>query len=239
MIHNPQIFVIFEPGMFGTFLCSLFMKQKLWRGNNLNLTFPGDQYHINAHGSGYKDALRHFHTHAHSVSLLEKNNNELIDFFKPLQAIDLGIHRLASYKFLKINFKKYFSRFVVVLVKPELDRLDVYGERLDKSTPKDYQTQWWAKNASKKNLNKLPKFFLEKMSIKEKQKYIKNHMDWLNNFIEIDQKNTIVFDPDDIIHSNMLQKMTDKVCNSLGIDNFEIPFDKIQRFIDKNERYLK
>lgn len=225
--------------MFGTFLCSLFMKQKLWSGNNLDLEFLGDQRYINAHRSGYKDTLQYFHTYAHSLSLMEKNHNELVNFFKPLHTIKLGVHRLASYNFLKINFKKYFSRFVVILVKPLPNRLDVYGERLYRSTPTDYHTQWWAKNLKKKDFNKLPKFFLEKMSIKEKQKYIKNHTEWLNNFDDIDQKKTIVFDPDHIMDSNLLQKMTDQVCNSLEIDNFQVPFDKIQRFVDKNKKYLK
>jgi len=77
------------------------------------------------------------------------------------------------------------------------------------------------------------------MSIKEKQKFIKSQTDWLNNFTEIDQKNTIVFDPDDIVNPNLLQQMTDQVCNSLEIENFQIPFSKIQRFVDKNKKYLK
>ena len=239
MIHNPQIFVIFEVGMFGTFICSLFMKQKLWEGNQLDLTFPGDQLYINAHRSGYKDTLHHFHTYAHSVSLMEKNHKELVDFFKPLHTIKLGVHRLCSYNFLKINFKKYFSRFVIILVKPHPNRLDVYGERFDRATPADYHTQWWAKNFKKKDLKKLPKFFLETMSIKEKQKYVKNKTEWLDNFDGIDQKKTIVFDPDHIMDSDLLQKMTGQVCNSLEIENFQIPYDKIQSFVDKNQKYLK
>jgi len=238
--------------MFGTFICSLFTEQKLWsRGNPALLKDLGrtnividselksDQYNINAHRSAYNDTLHNFHDDTDSLSLLKKNNDELINFFKPLQSVNLGIHRLATYKFLKINFKKYFSRFVIVLVKPNLDRLDIYGERFDKALEPNYQIQWWAKNFKRKNLNKVPKFFLEKMSIKEKQKFIKSQTDWLNNFTEIDQKNTIVFDPDDIVNPNLLQQMTDQVCNSLEIENFQIPFSKIQRFVDKNKKYLK
>ena len=226
--------------MFGTFICSLFMKNKLCRGNNLNLTFPGDQDNINAHRSGYNDTLDNFHDDTHSLSLLEKTNDELIDFFEPLQSVNLGIHRLATYKFLKFNFKKYFSRFVIVLVKPDLDRLDIYGERFDKSTGHpNYQSQWWAKNLKKKDFNDVPKFFLEKMSIKEKQKFIKSQRDWLDNFIEIDQKNTIVFNPDDIVDPNLLQQMIDRVCKSIEIENFKIRFDEIKEFIGRNRKYLK
>ena len=199
----------------------------------------GDQYNINAHRSAYNDTLHNFHNDTDSLSLLEKNNDELINFFKPLQSVNLGIHRLATYKFLKINFKKYFSRFVIVLVKPDVDRLDIYGKRFDKATQPNYQSQWWTKNFKKKDLNKIPKFFLEEMSIKEKQKFIKSQTDWLNNFIEIDQNNTIVFNPDDIVDPNLLQQMIDRVCNSIGIENFKIRLDEIKKFITRNKMYLK
>jgi hypothetical protein len=215
------------------------MKQKLWSGSNLDTTFPGDQQYINAHNSGYTSILDNFHSYDDSVKLSKKNHNDLIDFFKPLHLTKLGIHRLASYNFIKVDFKKYFSNFIVVLIKPDQHRLDVYGERFDRSTLAEYHTQWWAKNLKKKNFNEIPKFFLEKMSIKEKQKYIKNHIGLLDNFIEIDQKNTIVFDPDDIVDPNLLQQMIDRVCDSIGIENFEIRFDEIKEFIRKNKKYLK
>ncbi len=224
--------------MFGTFICSLFMKQKLWEGVKLDTTFPGDEHHINAHGSGYKDVLAKFHSTVDMKSLVEKNHNDLIKFFEPLDKIKLGIHRLANYNFLNINFQKYFSNFVIVLVRPRQERLDVYGERLDKSLPPDYHTQWWAKNFKKKDLNKVPKFFLEKMSIKEKQKYIKNNTDLLDKNSKIDEENTIVFDPDNISDPTLLQQMTDNVCDSIGIEKFKISFDEIQGFIDKNKKYL-
>jgi hypothetical protein len=77
------------------------------------------------------------------------------------------------------------------------------------------------------------------MSIKEKQKFIKSQTDWLNNFIEIDQNNTIVFNPDDIVDPNLLQQMIDRVCNSIGIENFKIRLDEIKKFITRNKMYLK
>lgn len=238
VIHNPQIFVIFEPGMFGTFICSLFMKQKLYTKIKLDDTFPGDEHHINAHKSGYKDTLANFHQMSDSISLMDKTHDEITEFFKPLQKIKLGVHRLCSYNFLKIDFTKHFSNFAIILVKPDFNRLDAYGERYEKSTPKDYHTQWWAKNFEKKDLSKVPKYFIEKMSIKEKQKYIKDHRNWLDNNFEIDQKNTIVFDPDDVVAQTSLQIMTDNVCDLVGIEKFKVPFDKIQGFIDKNKKYL-
>ena len=73
--------------MFGTFICSLFMKQELWEGVKLDTTFPGDEHHINAHGSGYKDVLAKFHSTVDMKSLVEKNHNELIKFFEPLDKI--------------------------------------------------------------------------------------------------------------------------------------------------------
>ena len=238
MIHNPQILVIYEPGMFGTFMCCLFMKQKLWEGGKLDLKFPGDEQGINAHGSGYKDMLGNFHNHYHSVNLLKKNHIDLINFFRPLHLTKLGIHRLASYNFLKVDFKKYFSNFIVVLIKPEQHRLDAYGKRLDEATPTDYHKQWWAKHFKKKKFDQVPKFFLEKMSFKEKQKYIKSHISLLDNFNKIDQKKKIVFDPDNISDPTLLQQMTDNVCDSIGIEKFEISFNELQGFIDKNGKYL-
>jgi len=239
MIHNPQIFVIYEGGMFGTFICSLFMKQKLWTGAKSNTTFPGGKQYINAHRSGYKDILTNFHTHHDSNNLLKKTKNQLIDFFSPLHKNKLGVHRLASYNFMKIDFKQYFSHFVIVLLKPHQDRLDVYGERMFRSMPTDYHTQWWAKNVRKKGWHRLPKFFLEEMSIKEKQKYIRRHTDLLDKSVSINQKNTIVFDPDNIAEATLLQKMTENVCNLLGIEIFKLPFAGIKGFINKNKKYLK
>ena len=215
------------------------MKQKLWSGSNLDTTFPGDQKYINAHKSGYKDILEHFHSYTDSVNLSKKNCNELINFFKPLETTQLGVHNLATYKWLEVDFEKYFSNFVIVLIKPNPTKLDVYGERLDRATRQNYHLQWWAKNLKKKGFDKVPKFFLEKMSIKEKQKWVKNHTDWLDKSDKINEKNTIVFDPDDIVDPNLLQQMIDRVCDSIGVENFTIRFDEIKVFIEKNKKYLK
>ena len=76
------------------------------------------------------------------------------------------------------------------------------------------------------------------MSIKEKQKYIKSHISLLDNFNKIDQKKKIVFDPDNISDPTLLQQMTDNVCDSIGIEKFEISFNELQGFIDKNGKYL-
>jgi predicted HD phosphohydrolase len=213
------------------------MKHKLWSGPELK-SFQGDTRQINAHESAFEDSLEDFHTHENSISLLEKNHNELSIFFQPLQKISLGVHQLCSYNFLRMDFEKYFSNFAIVLVKPNPHRLHVYSERFEKATEPDYHTQWWAKNLSKKSFDKVPKWFLEQMSIKEKQKYIESHILLLNHFVDIDPKNTIVFDPDNIVDPNLLQHLINKVCSTLYIDNFKLPFDKIQMFIKKNSKFL-
>jgi len=238
VINNPQILVIYEPGMFGTFFCSLFMKQKLWTGAKLNQDFHGDYQNINAHNSGYRCTIQNFHQNNDSESLLEKSHDELIDFFRPLQTIKLGVHRLASYNFIKLDYKKYFNNFTILLIKPKAHRVDMYTKRMEHSTFNDYHTQWWWKNLKGNDLGKVPKWFLEKLSIKEKQKYMKTHIDMLNDHMDIDQQNLIIFDPDNISDPILLQDTTDKVCNSLNIDTFKIPFDGVQKFIEKNNRYL-
>jgi len=239
VINNPQILVVYEPGMYGTFLCSLFMMQKLWGGADLDQEFPpSPMSSVNAHHSGYRDKLSNFHTNHHIEILLEKNHDELKKFFLPLQAIKLGVHRLASYNFLKLDYKKYFNNFTILLIKPKTHRLGAYIQRMEESTTNDYETQWWYKNFRKKDLGKMPKWFLEKLSMKEKQKYMEKHVNMVNNYLDNDQQNIIVFDPDQIAGPNLLQEMADKVCGSLGIDNFKIPSDKVKKFVDRNSKYF-
>ncbi len=238
MINNPQIFVIFEPGMFGTFFCSLFMKQKLWSGGKLNGDFDGDDQYVNAHKSGYQCMLRNFHENAHYESLLEKSHDELIDFFSPLQTVKLGVHRLASYSFINLDFKKYFNNFAILLIKPRTRRIDAYGKRMEDATVKDFQTQWWWKNLKRKDLGNIPPWFFEKLSVKEKRKYLMTQSDMLDKNLILPKKNIISFDPDDITDPDLVQETTDRVCNSLNIDTFEIPFDSVQKFIEKNNRYF-
>lgn len=238
MIVDPQIFIIFEPGMYGTFLSNLFTEHKLYKGSRSDRTYLGDEFIINAHRSGYKDNLRNFHTHPDSTVLCQKNHNELLEFFQTLNGAGLGIHRLASYYFTNIDFARYFKNFVRIIVKPNAERLEVYLERFHETTPLNYEMQWWAKNFAKKDFSQVPEWFIQKMSKNEKRKYLQEHTDFLNNYI-IDTKHDIEFDPDNIDDETSLKGMIDAVCSSLKIENFELPLKEIKSFIEKNKKFLR
>ena len=93
------------------------------------------------------------------------------------------------------------------------------------------------KNFSKKDLNKVPKWFLQKMSQNEKRKWLHKHLDFLNNNNIIDAKHDIEFNPDTISNETLLKGMTDAVCSLLSIENFELP-KEIESFIEKNRKFL-
>jgi len=238
MITDPQIFVIYEPGMYGTFICSLFTEHELYKGVRSDRKFRGNEYPFNAHKSGYKDNLQNFHNHFHSIPLYQKNQNELLDFFQPLDGAGLGVHRLASYYFTRIDFARYFKNFVRIIVKIDATRVNSYLERWDQTVLHEYKGQWWMKNFSKKDLNKVPKWFLQKMSQNEKRKWLQEHTDFLNNDYVINTKHDIEFNPDTISNETLLKGMTDAVCSLLSIGNFELPSKEIKNFIEKNRKFL-
>jgi hypothetical protein len=239
MIVDPQIFIIFEPGMYGTFLCSLFTEHKLYKGSRSDRKYIGNEFIFNAHGSGYKDNLRQFHTHEDSVSLCQKNHTELLQFFQKLNGAGLGVHRLSSYYFTKIDFARYFKKFARIIVKPNAERLEAYTERHSQTTASTHMSQWWAtENFAGKDLTKVPDWFIQEMEKKELRKYLQVHTDFLNHNFTIDTKHDIEFDPDGIIDQDSLKGMVDSVCSLLEIENFELPFKEILTFTEKNKKFL-
>jgi len=231
MIKQAQIFVIYEPSMYGTFVSNLFLK------NKFDLEFTSDKHGFNAHKSAYKDRLKNFHKHTDALNFLKKNNLEKKLFFKTLEQNNYSVHRLASYAFNTIEFDKFFKNYVKIICVPKPDRLGKYAERFAKSTAKKYKTQYWAKNFKKKDLNKVPDYFLIGMTIKERKKYLLEHSKYLKNY-KYNQKHDIVFDPDHIIDFGKLQKFVNSVMVKLNLEPVKLPAKQISKFVSKNKKFL-
>ena len=238
MITSPQIFIIYEPGMFGTFLANLFTHHKSLSNNNLTDKFYNDENKFNAHGASYKDFLKNFHEHRDFEKLSKKNNLELINFFQPTKNQNLCIHRLCSYSFANIPFEKVFTNFVKIILVSKEDRLDNYAKRMFFSTSKRYESQYWYKNFKKKNLATVPNNFLEKIGIKEYLKYLKKKRELLLNDYTINEKYDLLFDPDNCKNYEELTLLINIVCKKLNIENFNLPINKIKNFLDKNKEFL-
>ena len=227
MITNPQIFIIFEKGQFGTFLASLYMHHSSYTANDVS-GFDSNTIGLNAHKSGYADHLEHFHNHKDALNLLSMDTDQQIKFFSPLQVEKgLAIHRLASYSFSRIDFKKYFSNYAVIFVVPKISRILNYASRWHHSTEKIYDNQWWYKNFKNKNLEDVPEYFLEKMSIKEKEKWLTKQIKILQER-SIDSTHEIVVDPDDLVDQQKLKNVTTSTCKILGVDDFDLPVQDIK-----------
>jgi len=235
MIKTPQIFIIYEPGMFGTFLTKLFSHHKIMSNENLMLGFDSDHNGFNAH-KAYIGRLNFFHTYS-DFEALPKKEKELVNFFKPLEHHQLSIHRLSSYFFAKIHYEKFFTNFIRIILLPKKNRLDNYAERMFYATNM-WETEYWYKNI-KKDINDLPVFFKEQMSIKERKKYLTIRYNMLLTECTINQKNNLVFDPDDVNDIVKLQELVDDAFKMLNLESVDLPNDKITKFIDKNKQFFK
>ena len=236
MIHTPQIFIIYEPGMFGTFLTKLLSHHTIMSNENLMLEFDSDKNGFNAH-KGIVNRLNNFHNYA-DFEALPKKETELVEFFKTLEHHQLSVHRLASYFFTKINYEIFFTNFVRIIVLPKKNRLDNYAERMYHATRKQYETEYWYKNI-KKDIKNIPEFFKEQMSIKERKKYLTVRHNMLLTEYTVNQKHNLVFDPDDVTDIVKLQKLVDDAFKMLNLESVDLPLDKITKFVDNNKQFLK
>lgn len=236
MIISPQIFVIYEPGLFGTFLTKLFSYHNFFIKEDRQAEFESDDNGFNAHGSGYLDRLKNFHDHKDFERLSKEREIQLLDFFQPLADYDLSVHRLSSYFFTKIHYEKFFSKFVRIIILPKEHRLPIYAERMYHAQNKTFETEYWYKNI-KKNIENVPYFFKQQMSIKEKIKYLTERRNMLLKDYTIDEKCDLIFDPDDLVDVFKLQKLVDDALKILNLESFNLPNDKITKFIDKNKKF--
>jgi len=239
MIIKPQIFIIYAPSLYGTFLASLFAKHKFLSEEQTIKEFVSDTHYYNAHRSGYKDRLENFHRSEEINNLLKKNENDLKLFFTNLNSYQLSVHRLTSYSILKIDFKKFFSNYVRIILIPKKTRIRNYAERMYFSTDKSYESQYWAKNLKKKKLEDVPEYFLREMSIKEKEKYLNDHLTVFHQYYKNTESNDIIFDPDDIVDQHKLKEVVNRTCKILNIESIELPVNEIKKFININKKFLQ
>lgn len=240
MITSPQIFIIYEPGMFGTFLANLFSLHEIFDRNYIFDEFKHDHNGYNAHFTDlYKDRLLNFHRASDCQKLLKKKEQELVKFFETLKNDKLGIHRLSSYLFTKIEYQKYFLNFIKIIIVPKEQDIERWAKRMFWATDKIYEKEYWFKNFKKKDKTKIPDFFKEGMSLKEKTKYLQEHLNFLNKHYCIDKKHDLCFDPISFKNTTAIKKLIDSTMQMLNLKSINLPNIVIKKFIDKNKKFFE
>jgi len=231
MITQPQIFVIFEPGLFGRTVCTVLTK---------DTEFKSDEAGINNHNSSYKPVLDNFHWHREAVALLQKTHEELKTFFSGVNNKNAySVHNLASYKFAEIPYQKFFSRYLKIILMPKRDCLRSFAERVyEAHITKNAETDYYMKYI-KKDLSKVPEYFLKGMAINEKYKYMCEHFDRLQEIkTTLPTNNTLFFDPLDLFDLTKFQNLIDECTHRLDIGSINLPKLKLQTFLEKNKSFF-
>ena len=237
MIDKPQIFIMYGSGMFGTFIAGLFSHHP-----NANVILSdeikGDEYKLNAHHS-YKKQIDLFHNENDYEKISNMNNNELSKFFDQFNKKNIGIHRMATYDFATLPYEKYFKNYVkILIICKEKERLR-YAQRhveVGGIHPR-VNLEFWYKQI-KKPIKELPEYFIKGMNIKQRYKFIEEQTNRYFKRDIFDPKHDIIFDPDNIQYVNKLQKLVNDSCKILNIKTFNLPKQKIEKFIEKNKIYF-
>jgi len=237
MIDKPQIFIMYGSGMFGTFIAGLFSHHP---DANIVLSeeIEGDEYKLNAHHS-YKKQINLFHNENDYEKISNMNNNELSKFFDQFNKKNIGIHRMATYDFATLPYEKYFKNYVKILVIcKEKERLKYARRHVEVGGyhPRVYLEFWYKQ--IKKPIKELPEYFIKGMNIKQRCKFIEEET---NRYLKkdiFDPKHDIMFDPDNVQYVNKLQKLVNDSCKILNIKTFNLPKQKIEKFIEKNKIYF-
>ena len=230
MIKDPQIFIVFEPGMMGTFFCNLFLFQETLINDHVrNLKWTGDRYsEYNAHKTLYKDTIETFHS---PMDLEMIKDKDMTSFFAPLENKGISIHRLASWEFLSLDYPKYFSNYVIGLVAPSEDNVSHWVTRsLETTNNEEVRSEWWYKNV--KNFQKIPKAFIDGMRIKERKKYLEAHYEIMKNSKTPNRMVRFDLDPVEI---GPIQKFCDQCCEAIGVKCFDLPTDIVNDYLEKNK----
>jgi hypothetical protein len=233
MIKDPQIFIVYETGMMGTFFCNLFMfQEKLINNQVMNMSWKGDDKNsYNTHGTLYRDTLKNFHGPQHFEKIKDK---ELTSFFAPLENKGISIHRLTTWKYLSLDYSKYFSNYVIGLIMPSEDNCSAWAERSVQTTDTTrVKTEWWYKNI--RDITKVPKAFINGMRIKERKKYLQSHYEIMKN---IKMPDHIVHFDLDCIEIETIQEFCDQCCKAVGINCFDLPHDLVSQFLEKNKMFF-
>jgi len=239
MIKTPQIFVIYEPGMYGTFLCNLFVDHPLYNDKLVSKQVETTEGAITAHRFGYVDIIKDFHNQEDIINLLKKKPIDLYTFFQPLDNCGLGVSRLASYYAVRIDFQKHFDKFVRIIVKPKKNHISVYAKRMSVTSRPDPAGQYWARAFSKKNWADIPNWFIDGMILKECEKYLWAHTEFLDSTYTLDPKRDIVFNPNDISNKKALEQMIGMACDLLEIEHSHPDFERLKPLMEKNKKHYR
>ena len=159
-----------------------------------------------------------------------------------MENIPLGVHRLADYRISTFDFEKIFKKTLRIILIPEnKDDLKIWGERWFYASGNDVTKDFWYPQFKKKGIKNLPKELIEGLGIKERFKYATHHYNEMvqNNIKKLENKNCIFFDPKHIANLEKIQNLMDEICDNLEISKFAVPSDKINRFLRKNDIFLK
>ena len=233
MIKDPQIFIVYEPGMIGTFFCNLLLFQEtLIDNHSQNLKWTGDEHsEYNTHGTLYKDTLKNFHT---STDFKKIKYKELTSFFAPLENKGISIHRLASWEFLRLDYPRYFSNYVIGLITPSKDNCSAWADRSLRATSRQTtHTESWYKNV--RDITKIPKEFIDGMRMKERKKYLQSRYEIIENTKMPDR--TVHFDLD-CIEIESIQEFCDQCCKTVGVKCFDLPHGLVSQFLEKNKIFF-
>jgi len=239
-VKTPQIFVIYEGGMFGTFLCNLFLDHPLCNFRRLKEKAFSNPNDITAHSLGYIDMIDKFHQHMDIVHLLEKDETFLRDFFRPLNNYTLGVNRIASYYAINLDLQNHFENYIRIIIRPKNKaRIKYYAKRFSKIyRERDHDQFWFARNLKKKRIEDIPKHFLDVMATREYTKYQHEHTEYLDRNYRADPGRDVIFDPDDINNKEILTKIIMQSCRLLNIQNFKPNFQYLETLLEKNKDIL-
>jgi hypothetical protein len=246
-IKNPQIFVMFLPGMYGTFITNILMYHDLLYNKALdNVEFLPridseikEEAKYNSHNGPYKDMIPGFHGRHDLDQLHSKTYEELKKYFEPLRNTPLGVHRLADY--FDLDLEKFFEKTLRIIMIPEsMDDLEIWAERSKNAAPTDFRGEYWFPLLEKKGVENLPDYLVQGLRIKERYKYLKELFEHFNTHKSkaFENKNCIYFDPKNISSLTKVQNLMDEACDNLGISRFVVPEDKITSFVKTNSIFL-
>lgn len=224
MIQSKQIFVIYQPGMLGTFLCNLLTN---------NTEFQSDHGGLNTHASGYSDTDEMFHSNTDAERILGYTDSEQEEFFKKFKD-KFAVHRLGGYKFIELPLHKFFANRIFVILKPPREELDKWAVRMVLANQRSYESEYYYKQI--KDVSKVPEWFFEEMSKKEKYKWLIKYNDQFEEYVKKNKIDAIYFDPINLLNSIKVQDLLDTICDKAEIDKIVLPENKMLSFLEKNKK---
>ncbi len=224
MISTPQVFIMYEPGTFGTMLSSILTQD--------DPKFISDH----AHDTKTPNAIKGFHKDIEYESLSNKTDNELHDFFSQInQADSYTVHRLSSLRFSGLDFDKYFKSVYRIVLKPKKQDLLSYAKRIVAIDGVSDES-FFMKHI--KDKESVPQWFIEQLAYKEMAKYFEKHLEVFDSNAKLlPTTHTYIIDPLDLFDETQLSKLLDSVGNFLG-KKFKLPSGELKKSYERNKKYF-